>query len=87
MKSSLDDKGRIRLNLFLANSRIDRNAEHNSDPEKEMLKTAIRNMNFQSDIVVTSNKTKAISYSKSSSDLNAGSEKALFLITAKILPD
>jgi len=87
VKSSLDSKGRIFLNLNLVNARIDRDSDDNSDLEKEMLKTTLRNLTYSSEIVVSSNETKAISYSKSSSDPNVGSETALFLIIAKILPD
>ncbi len=87
VKSSLDSKGLIHLNLNLSNTRIERDSGDDSDIENEMLKTAIRSLTYNSEIIVINNKTKAISYSKSSSDANAGSEKALFLITAKILPD
>lgn len=44
-------------------------------------------MMFESDIIVAGGKTKAISYSQSSSDTAARPEKALSLITATILPD
>ena len=87
VKSALAANGRILLTLNLSNSRIDRNSDDNSDPEEEMLKTAIRNLTYSSEIAVSNNKTKAISYVRSSSDPDAGNEKALFLITAKIVAD
>lgn len=87
VKSSLDSKDRILLNLAVENSRIDRGDDTNGELEKEMLKTSIRNLMFESEIVVSSGKTKAISYSQSSSDPEAHSEKAMLLITATILPD
>lgn len=87
VKSSSDSKDHILLSLAVENSRIDRGDGTNGELEDEMLKTSIRSFMFESEVVVASGKTKAISYSQSSSDPAAQSEKVMFLITATIIPD
>ena len=87
VKSSMDSNDRILLKLSVENSRLDRGDDASEELETAMLKTSIRKLMFESEIVVVSGKTKAISYSQSTSDANARSEKAMILITATILPD
>ena len=87
LRAKVESDERILLDVNIENSRIDRGNDPDQDIHSEMINTAIKQLTFESEMVVVNGRTKVISCSHTSTDKNAHSENALILITAKILQE
>jgi len=88
----LENKDRILLKLYIENSRLDRGEADPAAAEPEavedaLLRQAIRQMIFESEVFVLNGKTKSFSSSQSSASPKNPAEQALILITARVVDD
>ncbi len=88
----LESNDRILLKLYIENSRLDRGEADTAAAEPEavedaLLRQAIRQMIFESEVIVLNGRTKSFSSSQSSVSPKNPAEQALILITAKIVDE